>query len=179
MPLFHPKSKPLPLDRSGRWLLGLGLGGVAAAWGAVAFYRARFRPRSNGAAVSGSSPFTKIPASDPASKDWIAGGRSMDSLVPAAYSIPIPDPGPISSGAPVISPDPEPEPWIEALRAAMEKKPPMVGYDKTEWTAPLLGRYLLDTQGIAVPVPLLRSALKDLGYHWKGTHYAQARPGDA
>ena len=138
--------------------------------------------------------------------DWIIAGRGMDTLVSAAYSIPLPETQGLGKSerdenrslasdatAPhaQVSTTPDrlssdnlgyrakagSEPWVEALRTAMEHKPLKYGYDKSVWTAPLLGHYLQETQGVSVTPTRLRSALKDLGYQWKHTHYAYLRPG--
>lgn len=206
---------------TGRILLGLGLGGLAAAaYAVVHYFRARTatRTRGNTAATPESGSYAEP---EQISMDWIVSGRGMDTLVPAAYSIPeqstsehvsrkrldlldsgeaaqaathVPavdsvfsDPAPGAGSSLVPNPlaqqtggfdsQPQSEPWTDAVRRAMEKKPLMFGYDKSVWTAPLLSQYLMETHGMAVPVPRLRNALKDMGYHWKHTHYVQARPG--
>jgi hypothetical protein len=215
---------------SGRIMIGLGLGGLAAAFAAFTYYRNRtligavsaIRNRRNTAATASDGPETvpvetaspiPAPAMQEASMDWILAGRGMDTLVPGAYSIPpIPtkaeprdtpasatmeeaeslnlsstdaSTGPEASITPDrISPNAlgygakagASQSWVEALRKAMEHKPLKYGYDKSVWTAPLLGHYLQEVHGIAVTAPRLRSALKDLGYQWKHTHYAHQRP---
>ncbi len=171
-----------------RILIGLGLGGLAAAaYAAVRYYRSRTasRSRSNTAATPESGPYAPTSVPEQVSMDWILSGRGMDTLVPAAYSIPdremefvaplTPDRIPQQPSA--FASQPAGEPWTDTVRRAMEKKPLMFGYDKSAWTAPLLSQYLMETHGVAVPVPRLRNALRDMGYHWKHTHYVQARPG--
>ncbi|MDQ3002815.1 MAG: winged helix-turn-helix domain-containing protein [Fibrobacterota bacterium] len=69
------------------------------------------------------------------------------------------------------------ESWVESLQQAMDRKPFAVGYDKSVWTAPLLCRFLEETHGVKVPLPRVRGALKDLGYHWKYSRYVRAGNG--
>jgi hypothetical protein len=182
---------------SGPILLGLGLGSLAAAaFAAIPFFRrnAPTRARSNPAESLDLGPYA---TREKATMDWIVAGRGMDTLTPAAYAIPVPeqsmpvesvfaDPAPgagstsepnpfAQPGSGPGSPSPN-EPWTDTVRRAMEKKPLSFGYDKSAWTAPLLGQYLMETHGVKVPVPRLRNALRDMGYHWKHTHYARARP---
>ena len=218
MPGLKSRTRPGGLfsrSLSGRTVIGLGLGGLVAALAAFTLYRGRnffgkggigkpgasTRSRRNTAATTATTasaasesatPVT-APPMEQASMDWIIAGRGMDTLVPAAYSIPpLPDIAAPQTG-PAITPDrlaPETlgygvpsvastaaEPWMKALREAMEHKPLKYGYDKSVWTAPLLGHYLQETHGVSVTPQRLRSALKDLGYHWKHTHYAYLRPG--
>lgn len=229
MPGLKPRSRTAKLlDRglSSRNLIGLGAGGLAAAFTVFAafrfyttFYRNRTHSRSSAAlkargntdanhlsGSTGSASPIPAPAMEQASMDWIIAGRGMDTLVPAAYSIPLPETQglgkseadenrSLASDAAVnhvrVSTTPDrvsadnlgyraksgSEPWVEALRTAMEHKPLKYGYDKSVWTAPLLGHYLQETQGVSVTPTRLRSALKDLGYQWKHTHYAYLRPG--
>lgn len=221
---------------SGRTVIGLGLGSLVAALAAFTLYRGRgiFGKGGKGgignpgastwtrrntaataaaAATAASESATPVsaPPMEQASMDWILAGRGMDTLVPAAYSIPpLPESpgltgkepeetrGLVSdSAAPqtgsAITPDrlaledlryraqsaarTTPEPWLKALREAMEHKPMKYGYDKSVWTAPLLGHYLQEAHGVSITPQRLRGALKDLGYHWKHTHYAYLRPG--
>jgi winged helix-turn-helix protein len=212
---------------SGRMMIGLVVGGLAAAFAAftafrfyITFYRNRTqsspgaatRTRRNTADTPASASLrtaspVAAPALQQASMDWILAGRGMDTLIPAAYSIPLPETqglgkteadenrslasdaaatqagasttpdrlSPLASGYGAKSGS---EPWVDALRTAMEHKPLKYGYDKSVWTAPLLGHYLQETQGVSVTPQRLRSALKDLGYYWKHTHYAPLRPGN-
>lgn len=143
----------------GRWgrLVLLGLGGAAAAYGAMVLYRARPRPGGN-LGVS--------PAPEPASPDWKAD-QAPDE---------VPAPSPVAADEPGSGSQPAPEPWMDSLRQVMELSPHEFGYGKSGWTAPLLSRYLQDVRGFDVPVPLLRKALKDMGYQWEHTRYVQARP---
>lgn len=131
----------------GRWIL-FGLGGLAAACGALALYRFRSGPPSNAEVT-------------PATPD--GPSRPEASPVAAAEE---------GSGSP-----PGSEPWLEPLRVAMESNPHVFGYGKSAWTAPLLARYLQDTQGLETPLPAVRKALKDLGYRWEHTRYVQAGAG--
>lgn len=190
---------------AGRILLGLGLGSFAAAAYAAIYYFRRTAPSRALSRTDAATDLGPYAPREEASMDWIVAGRGMDTLTPAAYSIPgsgedatdtakappfesaFTDPAPDAGSA--LSPDPSAqegsypaslsrnEPWIDTVRRAMEKKPLSFGYDKSAWTAPLLSQYLMETLGVTVPVPRLRNALKDMGYHWKHTHYVQARPG--
>jgi hypothetical protein len=187
--------------------LGLVLGGLAAAFAAfAAFRRYRSRTITGTGGIKGAGRATRArrntadtpasasyaasaavsaPPMEQASMDWIIAGRGMDTLVPAAYSIPLPETqdsngteaDDIRSPASHTASTTASEPWVEALRKVMEHKPLKYGYDKSVWTAPLLGHYLQETHGVSVTPARLRIALRDLGYHWKHTHYAYLRPG--
>jgi hypothetical protein len=242
MPSLKPRNRTAKLmDRglSSRNLIGLGVGGLAAAFTVIAafrfytkFYRNRIQsrpsavPRTKGNTAANRAPASTgvatpvtAPAMEQASMDGIIARRGMDTLVPAAYSIPLPEtqgsarptggrtareaaldleakgnrglasdvaatragvpttPDRLSSKTPAYGAKSQPEPWVEALRMAMEHKPLKYGYDKSAWTAPLLSHYLQETHGVSVTPQHLRTVLKDLGYHWKHTHYAHMRPG--
>lgn len=186
MLLFPSKPKRPAQALFGRLLLGFGVGGVAAACGAIAFFRVRTRSRFPVRDALGASSAPEGAPSVP--KDWSARGSSLDSLVPASYSIPDADPTLAAEAA--VHPDPstlaasesgsaaESEAWMEPLRSAMEGNPFVFGYGKSVWTAPLLVRYLSDSQGVTVPVPQLRRALKRMGYSWKHTRYVKDRSGN-
>ena len=105
----------------------------------------------------------------------LARSRSRSRTGGNASVSPTPD---LSKASPVTGPasSPSPEPWLESLRLVMEKSPYEFGFDKGAWSAPLLSRYMRDTRGIDVPLPLLRKGLKDLGYRWDQTHYVRANP---
>lgn len=156
------------LRAQARWgrLLLLGMGGAAAACGALLLYRARSRSLGNldMSPVTPAFPGTVPPG--PESRNW-----SPDQ---APDEVPAPEPA-LAAAEPGPGAQPAPEPWMDPLRQAMELSPHEFGYGKSGWTAPLLGRYLQDVRGFDVPVPLLRKALKDLGYQWEHSRYVPAR----
>ena len=53
----------------------------------------------------------------------------------------------------------------------MGKEPRDFGFDKLEWNAPLLRRYLEKEHGRTVPVHRIREALKESGYEWRYSRY--------
>jgi hypothetical protein len=90
MRLFPSKSRPRAEVRSRRLLSGLGGG---AAFAAVAYYRNRLlaRRRQKASAPAAAVPDTTPEVPEAAFTDRDSGGKSLDSLVPASYSIPDPD----------------------------------------------------------------------------------------
>lgn len=151
-------------SREVKGTLILGLGGAAAAWAAIHIYRVRSRH-------SGSIP-GKIPAALPQTRD---GAKAVSSLE-----------APRGDAAAVAAPQPETqtsdwvagtELWTESIRQAMDRKPFTMGYDKSVWTAPLLCRYLEDAHGLKVPLPRVRTALKEMGYRWKYSRYVRSGNG--
>lgn len=140
------------------WIL-FGLGGLAAACGALALRRFRSRPLGNAEVSPG------------------AAGRKPDRTAEAPDAESPPLPSPVAMAEADASPLPGSEPWLEPLRSAMERNPHVFGYGKSAWTAPLLVRYLQDTHGVEAPLAAVRKALKDLGYRWEHTRYVQARAG--
>lgn len=197
IPLSRPRASRMSL---GRWVVGIGLGGVAAACGAMAYRKGTLRERAKAAAARALTAIrqSSSPALAPLKEETGAG--PLDTLVPGAYSIPAPhlvlDPAHASDAEadrpPVQSvfSDPSPrarpadsatdsgnasdaDPWIETVRHAMEKRPIDLGYDKPEWNARLLNRYLLDIHSTAVPATRLRTVLKDLGYRWEQNRYVR------
>lgn len=143
---------------AGRILLGLG-SIAAVAYAAIPCIRrtAPARARSSAAAAAHVPPAASV-FTDPASD---AGSSSAAN--------------PLERQGSGLATSSQNEPWTDSVRRAMEKKPLSFGYDKSVWTAPLLSQYLMETHGVAVPAPRLRNALKDMGYHWKHTHYVQTR----
>ncbi len=166
-----PKLKLRRIDVSGRMMLGLG---GAAACAAFITYRARSRHHGGPAVTPGWSPAE--PASEANRKnpeitppDWAADDAPRGSLNPESDSVPGADLAmPASSDSGTES---QGEPWMDTLRLAMETEPMQYGFDKNAWTSPMLAEYLTRTNGITVPAPRIRRALKELGYRWKGTHY--------
>ncbi|MDB5102624.1 MAG: hypothetical protein JWP91_313 [Fibrobacteres bacterium] len=115
LPLFRPKSR-LP-DLSGRMMLGLGLGGVAAVAAAFGAYRVRSlrrgtllaapirllaapEPQATWTQAGSSGSRAKADANrveaapleetDPeiTSQEWASGGAPMDTLIPGSYAVP-------------------------------------------------------------------------------------------
>jgi hypothetical protein len=162
---FMPKLR----SREVKGTLMLGLGG-AAAWAAIHIYRARSRQtgsipeRISGAASQAESALVEAPAvgttaPDTLTADWVAGN---DPDVPSVIDDTVP----------------EKDLWTEAIRQAMDRKPFTMGYDKSVWTVPLLCRYLEEAHGLKVPLPRVRAALKEMGYHWKYSRYVRAANGN-
>lgn len=122
--------------------------GGIAACAAFITYRTRARPHRDPAVTP-----SRIPE-EPASQD-VAMPASPDSGT-----------------------EPQDKAWMDTLRLAMETEPMQSGFDKKAWTSPMLAEYLTKATGIAVPVPRIRLALKELGYRWKGTHYVPVGDGN-
>jgi hypothetical protein len=182
---FMPKIR----SREVKGTLILGLGG-AAAWAAIHIYRARSRqidsiperisgplPKRTDVAktVSGlnvsqaeaavveapavEAAVVEAPSPETLTADWVAGN---DPDVPSVADDTVP----------------EKDLWTEAIRQAMDRKPFTMGYDKSVWTVPLLCRYLEEAHGLKVPMPRVRAALKEMGYHWKYSRYVRAANGN-
>ena len=114
----------------------------------------------------------------------LAAGPGRDPIadappVASVFSDPAPGAGTPASPAPdpdaVLTADPQAdeEAWYDTLRAIMDQSPRRFGYPQSDWTAPLLGRYLMEKQGYEPSLPRLRKALKDLGYRWEHTRYVR------
>lgn len=166
-----PSIRLVPKSRSHRlgwWFLGLAAGSLASV-GAVLLFRSALTSRISRILVRGRASETAalepVPAlvaleGVPASEEWMSETESTDPPVVT---------GELREGT-------ETEPWLESLQLALERDPRELGYGRSAWTAPLLGRYLLDTQGVTIPLPRLRGAIKELGYRWQHTRYVQAHP---
>lgn len=173
--IFLPKLR----SRDAKGKLIIGLGGAAVAWAAIHIYRSRSRLR-------GSIPENPalVPIRNPNGRDAARGGPDGQKEArrdgepepesPASDWVAEKEPGgPFSAEGPGSGT----ESWVESIQQAMDRKPFAMGYDKSVWTAPLLCRYLEETHGVKVPLPRVRAALKDLGYHWKYSRYVRAGNG--
>lgn len=173
--LPFPKPRLRRIDLSGGMMLGLG--GIAAC-AAFITYRARARRHGGpGPRRVPAGPASRANGTDPetAAPDRAAVEMPGGTLDPASDSAPVTDVGMPSYA--VSGSEPRDEPWMDALRSAMETPPGHCGFDKDAWTSPMLAEYLARAHGATVPVPRIRKALKESGYRWKGTRYVPVHDG--